>query len=58
MRGERRRFWVGFSPVLGDISHDVGGLGVVRRIPQLSQLLSEPGEVSLQDRLDGKCWKC
>ena len=43
-----------FSPVLGDVSHHVGGLRVVRRIPHLSQLLCEPGEVSLQDRLDGR----
>ena len=42
------------SPVLRDVSHDVGGLRVVGRIPQFSQLLSEPGEVSLQHRLEWK----
>ena len=55
LRGERRKFVREFSPVLRDVSHDVGGLHVVGRIPQFSQLLSEPGEVSLEDRLDGKC---
>ena len=57
MRGERRKFIGSFAvrPVLGDIPHHVGRLGVVGRIPHLAQLLSEPGEVSLEDRLDGKC---
>ena len=45
-----------FSPVLRDVSHDVGGLRVVRRIPQFSQLLSEPGEISLEDWLEVRCW--
>ena len=42
------------SPVLGDVPHDVGRLGAVRRVSQLSQLLREPGEISLEDWLEAR----